>query len=535
MDSRATSKPGTRLCRSAVLGALVIVAALASHSLPERAVRASSTPVPFLWLDFTNTASYPGSGTTVTDLSPNGRNGTIRGNGITFNSTTKALQFPGGSNGTAYIELNANMNNFSGGMTIEFEGEFGNTRAIWERIFDFALGLNQVGEVVWVGQFEGTNEIAIEIFKNGSGIGYCYSATNGTALGTPGDRTMNKFVLSIGNDANNLCRIYKNGVELPTRRTNFFSRNISSTGANLNGSAYELPNVTDRLSSFVGRSNFQADNDLEGSIRYLRIYNQALTPSQVAQNATRTVTFNANNGQGAMAPQSASASTSLTTNTFTRAGYTFAGWNTAPGGGGTPYADGASYNFIGDLELHAQWTANPLNVTFDSQGGTNFSAAATTTGGTLAASPGTPSRPGFNFNGWFTAPSGGSQVSFPFAHGQTADFTLFAQWSAVTTTTTATTTTTVAVTTTTTAAAAATTVAPTTTAATTTSTIVTPAESDGLATEAVSAAAEDLPDAGQNSAAMFRWALVLSMLGAGLSLGQSRRRRLSAGAQPISF
>lgn len=521
MNSRTTPKPGARLRWSTVLWALVLVATVAPNSLPERAVRASSTPVPFLWLDFTNTASYSGTGTTVTDLSPNGRNGTIRGNGITFNSATKALEFPGGSNGTAYIELNANMNNFSGGMTIEFEGEFGNTRAIWERIFDFALGLNQVGEVVWVGQFEGTNEIAIEIFKNGSGIGYCYSATNGTALGTPGDRTMNKFVLSIGNDANNLCRIYKNGVELPTRRTSFVGRNISSTGANLNGSAYELPNVTDRLSSFVGRSNFVADNDLEGSIRYLRIYNQALTPSQVAQNATRTVTFNANNGQGAMNPQSASASTALTTNTFTRAGYTFAGWNTAPGGGGTPYADGASYNFIGDLELHAQWTANPLNVTFDSQGGTNFSSAATTTGGTLSASPGTPTRSGFNFNGWFTAPSGGTQVSFPFAHGQTADFTLFAQWSAVTTTTTASTTTTVLV--------------ATTTAVATTSTIVTPAESDELTTEADSAAAEDLPNSGQDAGAMARWALVLVMLGTGISIGQSRRRHLTSGARPIRF
>jgi uncharacterized repeat protein (TIGR02543 family) len=45
-------------------------------------------------------------------------------------------------------------------------------------------------------------------------------------------------------------------------------------------------------------------------------------------------------------------------------------------------------------------------------------------------SPGTPTRSGYSFAGWFTASSGGSAISFPFAHGQTANFTLYAQWTA---------------------------------------------------------------------------------------------------------
>ncbi len=42
----------------------------------------------------------------------------------------------------------------------------------------------------------------------------------------------------------------------------------------------------------------------------------------------RTVTFNANGGTGTMAPQIANVPTALTLNTFTRAGYSFSGWNT---------------------------------------------------------------------------------------------------------------------------------------------------------------------------------------------------------------
>ncbi|NBO33263.1 MAG: DUF1566 domain-containing protein, partial [Actinobacteria bacterium] len=77
--------------------------------------------------------------------------------------------------------------------------------------------------------------------------------------------------------------------------------------------------------------------------------------------------------------------------------------------------------------LYAQWTANTLTVTTDEQGGSAVSNGSTTTGASMS-SPGTPTRSGYTFNGWFTASSGGSAISFPYAHGQTANFTLYAQW-----------------------------------------------------------------------------------------------------------
>ena len=72
-----------------------------------------------------------------------------------------------------------------------------------------------------------------------------------------------------------------------------------------------------------------------------------------------TVTFDPNGGSGAMAPQSSSTPAALTPNAFTRAGYTFDGWNTAADGSGTPYANGASYPFDADVTLYAQWSVTP--------------------------------------------------------------------------------------------------------------------------------------------------------------------------------
>ena len=75
---------------------------------------------------------------------------------------------------------------------------------------------------------------------------------------------------------------------------------------------------------------------------------------------TKTVTFNVNGGEGTMANQTASAATALTANSFTRAGYSFTGWNTLADGTGTAFADAASFAFTADQTLYAQWAAAPV-------------------------------------------------------------------------------------------------------------------------------------------------------------------------------
>ena len=139
--------------------------------------------------------------------------------------------------------------------------------------------------------------------------------------------------------------------------------------------------------------------------------------------------------------------TALPTNP-TRDGYTFTGWNTAASGGTQITADTA-HNQTGDFTLYAQWTADTLNITYDSQGGSTVTDgdATTTTGGSITALPTNPTRDGYTFTGWNTAASGGTQITAGTAHNQTGDFILYAQWQAAPTTTTTTTTSTTTTTT----------------------------------------------------------------------------------------
>ena len=139
------------------------------------------------------------------------------------------------------------------------------------------------------------------------------------------------------------------------------------------------------------------------------------------------VTFDGNGGSGSMSAQTSSSATNLIANAFTRAGYTFAGWNTAANGSGTPYANSASYPFTANATLYAQWSGNTLTVVTEEDGSSGVADASTTTGA-LMDSPGTPSRAGYVFAGWSMTPAGAT-VSFPYAHGQTSNFTLYAQWS----------------------------------------------------------------------------------------------------------
>lgn len=149
----------------------------------------------------------------------------------------------------------------------------------------------------------------------------------------------------------------------------------------------------------------------------------------VMPTSARTVTFNPGDGTGTMMNQVASAPEALTPNSFTRAGYTFNGWHTTQSGtGGVSYADMANFGFGTDLDLYAQWAPDNLTVTYDSQNGSNIANGTTTTGASISASPGTPTRAGFTFNGWFAASTGGTALTFPYPHGRTANFTLYAQW-----------------------------------------------------------------------------------------------------------
>lgn len=71
-----------------------------------------------------------------------------------------------------------------------------------------------------------------------------------------------------------------------------------------------------------------------------------------------TITFNANGGSGTV-PSAISTyvgvANTIPSNSLTRTGYTFNGWNTASDGSGTAYATGSTITPSGDVTLYAQW------------------------------------------------------------------------------------------------------------------------------------------------------------------------------------
>lgn len=74
--------------------------------------------------------------------------------------------------------------------------------------------------------------------------------------------------------------------------------------------------------------------------------------------APATITFNANGGSGTV-PSAINTyvgvANTIPSNSLTRTGYTFNGWNTASDGSGTAYATGSTITPTSNVTLYAQW------------------------------------------------------------------------------------------------------------------------------------------------------------------------------------
>jgi uncharacterized repeat protein (TIGR02543 family) len=158
-------------------------------------------------------------------------------------------------------------------------------------------------------------------------------------------------------------------------------------------------------------------------------------------NLAHTVTFKSNfSGGPADTIQTASTTTNLTANSFTRPGYTFNSWNTDPAGGGMGlhFLEAASYNFAADMIVYAQWTSNAsFTVTYlgnDNSGGTvPIDSTAYASGNTVTVlGQNTLVKTGYTFGGWNSG--GGIGPSITYQLGQTftisSNTTLTAIWTA---------------------------------------------------------------------------------------------------------
>ena len=131
-------------------------------------------------------------------------------------------------------------------------------------------------------------------------------------------------------------------------------------------------------------------------------------------NGANSVTTTVNNGSTATAPSY----------TPTKTGHTFKGWYTASSGG-------SLYNTVtitAARTFYAQFAAATYTVTFDpGEGSTSTTTKTVTYGSTYGDLP-VPTRGGYNFDGWFTAEEGGTQITADTKVYITANQTIYAQW-----------------------------------------------------------------------------------------------------------
>ncbi len=135
-----------------------------------------------------------------------------------------------------------------------------------------------------------------------------------------------------------------------------------------------------------------------------------------------TVTFNANDGTTPTTQIVQSGKCAVRPADPVKSGSTFLGWYTAATGGN-------EFNFSTpitcDTTVYAHWDGKYYKVVFDANGG-EPSRTQTIQSGGYATVPNDPTWAGYEFLGWYTAATGGSE--FDFGTAITKDVTVYAHW-----------------------------------------------------------------------------------------------------------
>jgi uncharacterized repeat protein (TIGR02543 family) len=149
----------------------------------------------------------------------------------------------------------------------------------------------------------------------------------------------------------------------------------------------------------------------------------------VSQPLSSTIFFAANGGV-ATTPKNQFVGTAVSAPTPpTRTGYTFTSWHLNPALSDTAVNFSTYLMPTTDTVLYAKWATVSYSITYNLDGGTNYANPPTTfTIETATITLGTPTKASSTFDGWFTAASGGTQVT-TIPLGSSANVVVFARWS----------------------------------------------------------------------------------------------------------
>lgn len=164
------------------------------------------------------------------------------------------------STNSNYISAGNGFANFTSGITCEFWAKFSSSAYTWERLMDFGTG--QAANNIICCRYASSDSLWFEFYNGAGSSTMGFQATNAI---TNGSYAHYAFTAN-----GTTAVIYKNG--LPHTST--------STSA--------LPTNTTRTNCWIGRSNWGADSYFTGYIPVTKIYNRALTQSEILQNFNST-------------------------------------------------------------------------------------------------------------------------------------------------------------------------------------------------------------------------------------------------------
>lgn len=142
--------------------------------------------------------------------------------------------------------------------------------------------------------------------------------------------------------------------------------------------------------------------------------------------AVYTITWNLGDGKTTTTSQTYGTALTLPS-TPTRAGYTFVGWYTSSTGG-SQVTSSTTYTTAGSTTYYARWTAKSYTITWDLGDGKTETTQQVY--GTNLTLPTAPTKVGHTFVGWYTAKTGGTQVTGNTIYQTQGPSTYYARWEA---------------------------------------------------------------------------------------------------------
>ena len=226
-------------------------------------------------------------------------------------------------------------------------------------------------------------------------------------------------------DANSYTVVFDKNNNLATGNMSGESMTYDADKA-LTNNAFELVGHT--FAGWATTANGEVAYTDGQSVRNLTSTNNGEVTLYAKWNPTRySLTFNANGGS--VSPESKTVVYGEAYGDLPEArrnGATFAGWNTAADGSGTPVSDQTVCNGQ-NLIIYAQWQLTVYTITYELDGGVNAQSnpATYTVEDTVNFAEAT--RDGFAFVAWFDAATGGNEIA-GIAQGSTGNIIVYARW-----------------------------------------------------------------------------------------------------------